>query len=182
MEKNEQNSKMAIYLNNLPAELREKAKNALSVKNILNIQPPKGWINKHPIGGFEYISIDKIEMLLDTLFKKWEVTVMSYNVIANSVAVHIRLRVETYDNEVITHDGLGAAPIHTEKGASPVDHTKILTDSVMKALPAAKSFAIKDAAEHLGEIFGRNIGRKNVMNITGNIVNDLLNEIKKINI
>lgn len=176
--KTEKETKMQKYLTTLPAELQEVAKGVMQFKELINTPPPKVWVKKHPYGGFDYIPIDKVELLLDVLFKKWEVSVISHNIIANSIAVHIRLRVETYDGEVITHDGLGAAPIHTEKGASPVDHTKILTDSVMKALPAAKSFAIKDAAEHLGEIFGRNVGRKDTVDyqkMSGNIVDMIKN-------
>lgn len=182
MKENEKKeTKMQQYLAKLPAEIKAAANGALCFKEIVNTTPPKMWVKKHPFGNFDYIPIDKIELMLDVLFKKWEVEVLSYSIIANSIAVHIRLRVETYDGEVITHDGLGAAPIHTEKGASPVDHSKILTDSVMKALPAAKSFAIKDAAEHLGEIFGRNIGRKDTVGYV-KIAGDIIDIIKNINV
>ena len=57
-------------------------------------------------------------------------------------------------------DGLGAAPIQTKSGASPVDHSAVLTDAVMKALPAAESYALKDAADKLGKLFGSDLGRK----------------------
>jgi len=33
----------------------------------------------------------------------------------------------------------------------------------MKALPAAESYAIKDAAEKLGQIFGSNLNRKDTV-------------------
>lgn len=37
-------------------------------------------------------------------------------------------------------------------------------DGVQKALPAAKAYAIKDAAEEFGKIFGRDLNRKDTFN------------------
>lgn len=155
---------LAKIITSLPPELAVQAVKAHEFKELLNAKPPVTWLKKHPLGGFDYLPIDKVELLLDTLFKSWSIKVINYQVIANSITVQVELTVKYYDGTSRTIHGLGAAPIHTEKGASPVDHSKILTDSVMKALPAAKSFAIKDAAEHLGEIFGRNVNRKDTAN------------------
>jgi hypothetical protein len=107
-----------------------------------------------------YIPIERIEWLLDTLFIQWRVEVINYSQLFNSVSCHIRLH---YLNPISGswefHDGLGAVGIQTDKGASAADLGAIKQDSVMKALPAAKSYAIKDATEHLGKIFGRDINR-----------------------
>jgi hypothetical protein len=35
------------------------------------------------------------------------------------------------------------------------------------ALPSAKSYAIKDAAEHFGAIFGRDLNRKDIIQFSG---------------
>lgn len=172
-------------ISELPPDKVRAAIDSLSFKEVLNSPPPAKWIKKHPLGGFDYLPIDKVELLLDLLFKNWEVRVLNYNVIVNSICVQVELRVTMYSGEERIIHGLGAAPIHTERGASPVDQSKVLTDSVMKALPAAKSFALKDAAEHLGDIFGRNIGKNDVVkyvDLSRNLTDNLTKKIKNINI
>ena len=63
-------------------------------------------------------------------------------------------------------DGIGAAPIQTDKGAGATDWNAVKTDGVQKAAPAAESYAVKDAAEKFGKIFGRDVSRKGSMNYT----------------
>ncbi|MCK5612897.1 hypothetical protein KAR91_64080, partial [Candidatus Pacearchaeota archaeon] len=52
-----------------------------------------------------------------------------------------------------------AAPIQTDKDAAATDFSKVKTDAVMKAAPAAESYAIKDAAEKIGKLFGKDLNR-----------------------
>ena len=146
-------------------------------KLLLEKDVPQQWIKTHPLYKMEYLPIDKVELLLDRLFKSWEVEVKDYRVVANSICVHITLKVVDFNGNERRIDGLGAAPLQTKSGASPVDQSALLTDAVMKALPSAKSFAIKDAAEHLGVIFGRNLGRGNTAQPKQN-VNAQINNIK----
>jgi hypothetical protein len=140
-------------------------------KKMLRHQPKQSWVKEHPLyKGVKYIPIYITERLLDHLFDRWSVEVVSFNIIVNSIAVHVRLRAWK-DGVEYVHDGLGAVPIQTKSGASPIDHNSVLTDAVMKALPAAKSFALKDASDHLGEIFGRSISRKGAMEVVQNMQN-----------
>ena len=139
----------------------ELRKNQENLKLILNTNPSEKWTKKHPFAkNVNYIPIERIEWLLDTLFIQWRVEVINYSQLFNSVSCHVRLH---YLNPISGswefHDGLGAVGIQTDKGASAADLGAIKQDSVMKALPAAKSYAIKDATEHLGKIFGRDINR-----------------------
>ena len=139
----------------------ELRKNQENLKLILNTNPSDKWVKKHPFAkNVNYIPIERIEWLLDTLFIQWRVEVINYSQLFNSVSCHIRLH---YLNPISGswefHDGLGAVGIQTDKEASAADLGAIKQDSVMKALPAAKSYAIKDATEHLGKIFGRDINR-----------------------
>lgn len=169
------------------AELLRKIKEGVAdgdtYRQLLDKEPPGSWVKTHPmVRNLQYLPIDKVEMLLDRLFKNWSVEVIDYRVIANSICVHLRLRVVDYEGSERVFDGFGAAPIQTKSGASPIDHSAILTDAVMKALPAAKSFALKDAAEHLGNIFGRNLGRKISEPVTGGsdeIINNIKEKIQK---
>ena len=131
--------------------------------NVLLNQPPKSeWIKEHPFAkGVKYIPIERIEFLLTRLFIKWRVEVKSIQTIANSCVVTIRLHYQNVeDNEWSWQDGIGAAPIQTEKDAGAMDWNKVRTDSVMKAAPAAESYAVKDAAEKIGKIFGKDLNRK----------------------
>jgi len=131
--------------------------------NILLNQPPKpSWIKDHPFAkGVKYIPIGRIEYLLTRLFIKWWIEIKSIQTIANSCVVTIRLHYQNVENnEWSCQDGIGAAPIQTEKDSGAMDWNKVRTDSVMKAAPAAESYAIKDAAEKIGKIFGKDLNRK----------------------
>ena len=135
------------------------------LKLILNSPPIEKWIKIHPFAkDVKYLPIDKVEHLLDRIFQQWRVEVIDYKPLFNSVSCHIRLH---YLNPVTGvweyHDGLGAVAIQTDKGKSASDLAAVKSDAVMKALPASKSYAIKDAAEHLGDLFGRNLNRKDVI-------------------
>jgi hypothetical protein len=131
--------------------------------NVLLNQPPKSdWIKEHPFAkGVKYIPIGRVEFLLTRLFIRWHIEVKVIQTIANSVVVTIRLHYQNIENnEWSWQDGIGAAPIQTEKDCGAMDWNKVRTDSVMKAAPAAESYAVKDAAEKIGKIFGKDLNRK----------------------
>jgi len=131
--------------------------------NILVNQPPKAeWIKEHPFArGVKYIPIERIEYLLTRLFLRWRVEVKSIQTIANSCVVTVRLHYQNIENDEWSwQDGIGAAPIQTEKDAGAMNWDKVRADSVMKAAPAAKTYAVKDAAELIGKIFGKDLNRK----------------------
>jgi len=131
--------------------------------NILVNQPPKSdWIKEHPFArGVKYIPIERIEYLLTRLFLRWRVEVKEVQTIANSISVTVRLHYQNIENnEWSWQDGVGAAPIQTEKDAGAMEWDRVRADSVMKALPAAKTYAVKDAAELIGKIFGKDLNRK----------------------
>lgn len=130
--------------------------------NVLLNQPPKeSWIKQHPIAkNVKYIPIERVEYLLTSIFIKWNVEIKSVLLIANSVVVTVRLYyMNPITNEMEYQDGLGASPLQTDKGASATDWTQIKSDAVMKSAPAAESFAVKDAAEKIGNLFGKDLNR-----------------------
>ena len=137
--------------------------NALNV--LLNSNPPESWIKKHPVyQSVKYITIDKIEYLLTKIFVKWWIEIKSVQNIANSVVVTIRLYYKCpLTEEILYQDGCGAAPLHTKAGAGALDWNNLQIDSAMKSVPAAETFAIKDAAEKIGRIFGRDLNRKDLI-------------------
>lgn len=146
------------------SELNEKEKGgALAV--LLNQNPPKQWIKKHPMANTDYLPIERIEFLLTKIFIDWSVEVKEVKSIANSVVVTVRIHYTCpLTGNVKFQDGIGAAPIHTAKGKGAMDWDNIQTDSVTKAAPAAESYAIKDAAEKLGKLFGKDLNRKEFIN------------------
>lgn len=138
--------------------------------NLLLNQPvPEAWVKEHPFAkNVKYLPIDKVEFLLTRIFQNWKVEVISYSALFNSVSVHIRLHLlHPLTGEWFYHDGLGAVGVQTDKGASASDISAIKQDAIMKALPAAESYAIKDAAEKLGIFFGKNLNRKDTVGFSG---------------
>ena len=131
------------------------------LNRLLNEEPPKSWLKDHPMAkGVKYLPIERIEYMLTRIFKKWNVEVRQVQVIANSVVVTIRLFYQdVLSNEMLWQDGIGAAPIQTDKGAGAMQWDKAKSDAVMKAAPAAESYAVKDAAEKIGKLFGKDMNR-----------------------
>ena len=133
---------------------------------LLNQQPPDNWLKVNPMEKkLRYLPIERVEYLLTRLFFEWKVEIKKTQLIGNSVCCEVRLH---YFNPVTDawdwQDGVGAAPLQTEKGAGATDFNKLRSNAVMLAAPAAKSYAIKDAAHMLGAIFGKNLNRADQAN------------------
>jgi hypothetical protein len=152
-----------------------------SLNRLLNCEPKKEWLKPHPFAKRKYfdekgqehegpalfIPISIVEYLLTSIYLKWRVEIKTTQLIGNSVEVTIRLHVlDPITGEWDWQDGIGASPVHTEKGAGATQFDKILTYSVMTAAPAAESFAVKDAAEKFGKIFGKDINRRDWLSYT----------------
>lgn len=160
-EKMEQKLMKIPTLQDLVTETEDTIKqNALTV--ILNQQPPAQWLAEHPmIRGYKYIPIERVEWLLTRIFSKWWVEIKDTKILANSVVITVRLFViNPLTGEEQFQDGIGAAPIQTDKGAGASDWNAVKSDGVQKAAPSAESYAIKDAAEKFGKIFGKDVSRK----------------------
>ena len=138
----------------------------------------KDWIRKHPIikvknefnqfVPLEYIPIDKIEFLLTKIFQKWRREIKSVQVCFHSIAVTVRLHVlNPISGEWEYNDGVGAVAVQTDQGASAADLDKIKANAVQIALPAAASYAFKDAAECFGTIFGKDLNKRNTVEFQG---------------
>jgi hypothetical protein len=132
---------------------------------LLNQAPAPAWVRDHPTAkDVKYIPIGIIEWLLTYLFVNWHVEIRETKLIANSVAITIRLFFrDPVTGEERWTDGVGAAPLQVNKGELASDFDKIKAASVMIAAPMAKTYAIKDAAETLGKLFGKDLNRKEDM-------------------
>lgn len=131
--------------------------------NLLLNQPvPETWIKNHPYAkGVRYIPIERVEYMLTKIFGEWRVEVLREGQMFNSVYVCVRLHIKNpTTGEWQYHDGLGAVGVQTDKGESASNLSAIKQDAIMKSLPAAESYAVKDAAEKLGTLFGKNLNRQ----------------------
>lgn len=135
-------------------------RNQLNV--LLNQPPAKSWLKEHPsIPGYKYIPIERIEYLLTRIYIKWRVEVKNIYLFANSICVVVRVHVlDPITGEWEWQDGIGAAPLQTDKGAGAIDFNKMKNAAVMMSAPSAESYAFKDAVEKFGKIFGKDINRK----------------------
>jgi hypothetical protein len=138
--------------------------NALMV--LLNQNPPDAWIKKHPtVRDHVYLPINRVEYLLSRIFGKWWVEIKNTQVIANSVAITVRVYVQNPITKLTEwNEGVGAAPIQTDSGKGAMDWNFAKSHGVQIAAPIAESFAIKDAAEKWGKLFGKDLNRKDVIN------------------
>jgi hypothetical protein len=133
-------------------------------KALLNQGPPAKWVKQNPYANnSNYLPIDKVEFLLDRIFRQWKVEVLSVGHAFNGVHVTIRLH---YLNPVTgqweSQDGVGADEMQVKKGTSPADLANINKGALAMSIPKAKTEAIKDAAHHIGRIFGRDLNRSDI--------------------
>lgn len=144
---------------------------------LLNQEPPKAWIQEHPIvkikkiiGGIEhsiplpFLPIDKIEYLFARIYGGYSCRINDVKVIANSVCVTVTILVTNPITGLTeSHDGIGAAPIQTDQGKGAMDWNYAKSSGVQIAAPAAETYAIKDAAEKFGKLFGKDLSRKDTL-------------------
>jgi len=138
-------------------------------KEQLNMEPFAPWIKEHPLykvknpvtGRKEptrYLPVDKIELSLDKLLLAWKWEILQVSQMFDSIVVTGRLHYFNHAvNEWHYHDGTGAAAVYSKQGAD--GDIEYGGGAVQKAVPAAASYALKDAADHLGKFFGRDLNR-----------------------
>jgi hypothetical protein len=172
-------------------------KEAMAKQNELNIilnSPPKPeWVKVHPVGKQNYLPIEVVEYLLTMIYGTWNVEIKKTEILANSIAVTVRLHLKNpITGEAEFQDGVGAMPIQIKKDSGgAIDFQNMNSNAIQLGLPAAESYAIKDAAEKLGKIFGKDINRKNSLNYIdrihaqlasmseSNLAKDILEKIEK---
>jgi hypothetical protein len=112
-----------------------------------------------------YLPIERIEWLLTRIFISWRVEIKDSKLIGNSVVVTVRLHYKSVvTGEWEYQDGIGASPLQTDKDAGAIEFNKLKSGAVQMAAPSAETYAIKDAAEKLGKLFGKDLNRKDTMN------------------
>lgn len=156
-------SKALTTFGDLHQDIEQAFKND-EFKTLLNKQPPEAWISKNAMANnSRYLPIDKTEFLLDKIFQMWKVEVLREGTMFNSVYVTVRVHyLHPIDQQWYYHDGVGAKDLQKDSGTTLSMET-IKGAAVQMALPTAKSLAIKDACDHLGKLFGRDLNRKNTI-------------------
>jgi len=145
--------------------------NGLTV--LLNQNPPKDWLKQHPFISMKndkgqrvpyfYIPKERIEYMLTRIFNRWWVEVKDVKLIANSVVTTIRLFVVNPVSGVEEwQDGLGASPIQTDKESGAIDFNNMKAGAIQMAAPASETYAIKDAAEKFGKLFGKDLNLNDI--------------------
>lgn len=154
------NSNLPALADLVSGDIAISEENKLNV--LLNQPPPDHWIKTHPMHKeVRYLTIARIEYLLTSIFVEWDIEIKQVQLIANSVVVTVRIHYkDPITKSMRWTDGVGAADIQTKQGAGATDFAQINHSAVMKAAPAAKSFAVKDAAHKLGNMFGADLNRK----------------------
>lgn len=156
---------------------------------VVNQPPVDKWLKEHPTAKKEiialndkgqpekkkvptkYIPIERVEWLLDNVIARYEIEIKNAFQIANSITVIVRLRYwHPVYKEWVSHDGIGAAPLQTNSGAGAIDWNQIKSNAVQIGAPAAKSYAVKDAAEQIGKLFGRDLNRAETLVYGGGII------------
>lgn len=163
--------------------------NALMV--ILNQEPPRQWLKEHPIikvkdkngklAPLLYLPVARVEYLLSRIYIRWWVEVRKVQVIANSVVVTIRLFViNPINKQEEWNDGVGSSPIQTDSGKGAMDWNSVKSGAVQMAAPAGESYALKDAAEKFGKLFGKDLSRPDDISYNELLkVQPMVNELKE---
>lgn len=131
----------------------------------LNKAPAKSEIKINPYANdSQYIPIAVIEQRLDEIYAGlWSIDRCEIQVIANSVVCTLVLSVyHPIAKVILRRSGVGAIPIQLNKGEKDMSFSTIKSDAIRKNAPAAKSQALRNAAQSLGSIFGRNLNREDI--------------------
>jgi hypothetical protein len=132
----------------------------------LNSAPAAAYLQSREIrkGSFQsYLPIPVQEATADMMFSEWDVVDERFDILVNELVCTVKIRyVPSYPSatERIT-TGSAAKAITMAKGSTVADFPANKNiNSLESVLPAVKSMAKGNAFENIGNIFGRNVGRK----------------------
>lgn len=147
-------------------EFREKMQNFV---HRLNQEPNPDEMEKTPDQKANSIPISFIEMTLDEyFFGLWDTENFKWAVIANEVVGSIDLTVlNPVTGSKIKRAGAAAIQIMVDKGANAMDITKKKSNALDMGFPKLKAECVKNAAQSLGKLFGRDINRKKADQFNG---------------
>lgn len=155
----------------------------LEFNRLLNNAPKPGLIKVNDKTGgkpVKYLPIRVVESLLRSYFGAYQVEMIGNpHIIGNSVVVSVHLKVfHPVLNQWLTYAGTGAVAIELQatkkdnhghvirEGARhALDFEKLNPMALHKNVPAAKSFAVSNAAKQIGKIFGSDLNNDELSEI-----------------
>jgi len=163
------------------AQLHDKDEVAFKHNELLKLlnQPVhEKWVKTHDlisvkINGqmtkLKYLPIDKVRFLLTRIFGLfWYDEIIKYSAEFNSCTVQVRLHYCMPGTDIwLFKDGIGAVGVQTDKGSNASDLGAIKSNAVMLAMPSAASYALSNAAEKLGSLFGANLNKSDAIAFAG---------------
>lgn len=128
----------------------------------INSQPSAESIDKTPDGKAGTILISHIEMLLDEyFFGLWETENFKWAVIANEIVGSIDLVcTHPVTNQKFRRVGAASVQIMVDKGTNALDVANKKANALDMGFPKLKTECLKNAANSLGKLFGRDLNRK----------------------
>lgn len=129
----------------------------------LNQEPDTSELDKTPDGKALTLPISFIEMTLDEIFLgQWETSEPTYQQIFNEVVGSLVLTVwHPITSQPIRRVGFASIVITQDKDATMADfNTTKKKNALDMAFPKLKAECVKNAAQSLGKVFGRDLNRK----------------------
>jgi hypothetical protein len=174
MEKRSTGKELAVVPDTVPVLNSNKAsfKAIEDFTQLINNPPPREGVQKTPDGKAETLVISYVEAKLDEIYlRQWGTEDVHVQQIGNEVLVWLTLWVIDPQTKMkITRSGFSAVVITVdkapegvqgkEKNAWALDMSNKKPNAMYLSFPKAKSMAIKNAAQTLGTIYGRNLNRK----------------------
>lgn len=149
---------------------------------LVNKPFPEKWLKETKVGGgrtIKYAPINKIEFLLTRTFGAyWKREILFEAVFLNTIVSRVRLWYKIPGTTIwLFHDGAGGSPIQVDSLENPADRNSrkikpaeldfMKSGAIQQAYPASVSFALSNAAEKIGELFGRNLNKEEVISYEG---------------
>lgn len=151
---------------NQEIEKNYRYQNHKAYKTALDALPKASWVKDRELGGgrkSRYLPIEVQQAIADRLFEYWNVLDETHTVVANEIIVTVKIQFQPSYPEADIYFCTGSASkaIQAAKGSSVELFPKgKLVNSLEYCLPAARQSAISNAFMTLGNVFGRNLGRK----------------------
>jgi len=124
---------------------------------LLNQQPPASWVLTR--NDIKYLPIGKVRYLLRRIFRVYRIEVLEIKSMFNGVQATVRLHYLDPVDGWKYQDGVGFSELQTRKdtGVLKPDFSNLGFGAGVKAVPTAKSIALKNAAKEIGELFGASL-------------------------
>lgn len=128
----------------------------------LNREPAENELGRTPDGKAKTLPISFVEMTLDEyFFGLWETKGFQWTVIANEVVGSIELTItHPISGEKLTRSGAAAIQIMVNAGTNALDVNNKKSNALDMGFPKLKAECVKNAAQSLGKLFGRDLNRK----------------------